>query len=137
MLIATADNSLTPLIPVLRAAAMFPLIAFGFIVVITILLATVRRLMKQLNNDPLSSFQHKLIKWSYMACLAVNGIIGLGTIVAGGLSLAELLQGDNQQWPIPVQIGIGIMFLIAVLCMLIMAWVLPTCDKLLTKFKKG
>lgn len=137
MLIVIADNSLTPLIPALRAAAMFSLIAFGFIVVIAILFATVWRLMKQLNNDPLCLFQHKLIKWLYMVCLAVGGIIGLVIIVAGGLSLAELLQGDNQQLPIPVQISLGIAFLIGTLCMLIMTWVLPACDKLLSKFKKG
>ena len=137
MLIVTMDNFVQQLTTNGRIVAMHGLIVDAFIFIVTILFIIMFRVMKQLTSDPTTLFQHKLIKWLYMACLVVNGIIGLGIIVAGGLSLAELFQGDNQQWPIPVQINLGIMFLIAVLCMLIMAWVLPACDKLLTKLKKG
>lgn len=137
MLIATTDNFVKQLTTNGRIVAMHGIIVDAFIFIVTILFITMFRVMKQLTSDPTTLFQHKLIKWLYMVSLVVNGTIGLGIIVTGGLALAELLQGDNQQWPIPVQINLGIMFLIAVLCTLIMAWVLPTCDKLLTELKKG
>lgn len=122
----------------IRAIVIHGLIIAGFLFGIAFMFATLFRVMEQLDNDPMTLFQHKLVKWLYLACLVIVSLIGLGMIAVGGTGFIQMLFGDsNQAFSQPMQIRLWIAFQVTSFFIFVMAWVLPACDKMLTKFKKG
>lgn len=136
MVIATTADLVKQLQAVWPAAYGFAWFILTVILVVALLIKTFLRLMEQGKSDLDVLFQHESSRVLYLICDLIFVFAELvATALMFGLFIQTLMDGHQQLSKLLVtSLPIALLSLSS---MLIMAWVLPLYDKLLTKLKKG
>lgn len=137
MVIATTADLVKQLQAVWPAAYGRAWFILTVILVVALLIKTFLRLIKQSTIALDALFQHKSSRAFYLICMLISVFAGLVLIALVIDLFVQSLTDDHQQLPTFLRVAIPIACLPPIFSMLIMAWVLPLYDKLLTKLKKG
>lgn len=137
MVIATTADLVKQLQAVWPAAYGFAWFILVVIFVVALLIKTFLRLIKQSTIALDALFQHKSSRAFYLICMLISVFAGLVLIALVIDLFVQFLTDDHQQLLTFLRVAIPIAYLPPIFSMLIMAWVLPLYDKLLTKLKKG